>query len=101
MSARPIDTVSALTFDVFGTILDLTGSLVPPLKQLLSSKDASVDADVFWDRWRGGARQRVEQFQDTLLMLGHSIIWLPGDLPPRADLLPAGRGDRVHIRRGR
>ena len=70
MHARPIDTVSALTFDVFGTILDLSGSLVPPLERLLSSKENSVDADGFWDRWR--ARQRVEQFQDTLLMLGHS-----------------------------
>ncbi len=62
--------VQALTFDVFGTILDLDGSLTPPVRRLLAERGAGVPAERFWEQWR--ARQRLEQFQDTLLMLGHS-----------------------------
>lgn len=65
-----IPQVQALTFDVFGTILDLDGSLTPPLRRFLAGKGANVPAERFWEQWR--ARQRLEQFQDTLLMLGHS-----------------------------
>src|SRR3972149_11684094 len=62
--------VKALTFDVFGTILDLGGSLPPHVRRFLANKSADVSAERFWEQWR--ARQRLEQFQDTLLMLGHS-----------------------------
>lgn len=62
--------VQALTFDVFGTILDLDGSLTTPVRRFLAEKGADVPAERFWEQWRG--RQRLEQFQDTLLMLGHS-----------------------------
>lgn len=63
-------TVEALTFDLFGTILDLGGSLTPPLRAFLQAKGAAITADAFWAQWRD--RQRIEQYQDTLLMLGHS-----------------------------
>lgn len=63
-------TVQALTFDLFGTILDLGGSLTPPLVPFLQAKGATITADGFWAQWRD--RQRIEQYQDTLLMLGHS-----------------------------
>jgi 2-haloacid dehalogenase len=62
--------VRALTFDLFGTILDLGGSLTPAIARFLEAKGAAVPPDRFWDQWR--ARQRIEQYQDTLLMLGHS-----------------------------
>lgn len=62
--------IRALTFDVFGTVLDLGGSLTPSIATFLSAKGAGVSAERFWDQWR--ARQRLEQFQDSLLMLGHS-----------------------------
>lgn len=62
--------VQALTFDLFGTILDLGGSLMPPLADFLQRKSASVTAETVWAHWRD--RQRLEQFQDTLMMLGHS-----------------------------
>jgi 2-haloacid dehalogenase len=65
-----IDRVNTLTFDLFGTVLDLSGSLVPAISGFLDGKSASVDADELWVQWR--ARQRVEQYQDTILMLGHS-----------------------------
>ena len=68
----PLDRVSSLTFDIFGTVLDLAGSLVPPLDELLKSccVPESVGGTDVWSHWR--LRQRIEQYQDNLLMLGHS-----------------------------
>ena len=62
--------VKALTFDLFGTVLDLTGSLTPPIARFLEAKGMDVPADQFWQQWR--YRQRIEQYQDTIMMLGHS-----------------------------
>ena len=70
MNTNPVGGVSILTFDVFGTILDMSGSLVPPTIRFLSEKGSRIDGPTFWDQWR--TRQRIEQYQDTLLMLGHS-----------------------------
>lgn len=63
------DGVRALTFDLFGTVLDLGGSLVPPLARYFRESGIEVDAGAFWARWR--ARQRIEQYQDNILLLGH------------------------------
>ena len=61
----------ALTFDLFGTILDLGGSLTPFISEALDAHAAAdVSADEFWEQWR--YRQRIEQYQDTIMMLGHS-----------------------------
>ena len=62
--------VSALTFDLFGTILDLGGSLVPPINRFLDTHEVRLSGDKFWEQWR--ARQRIEQYQDTIMSLGHS-----------------------------
>lgn len=61
--------VQALTFDLFGTILDLGGSLTPFIDDMLREKGADTTAEQFWQQWR--YRQRLEQFQDTIMMLGH------------------------------
>lgn len=61
----------ALTFDLFGTILDLGGSLTPFIRESLDEHQINdVSADEFWEQWR--YRQRIEQYQDTIMMLGHS-----------------------------
>jgi 2-haloacid dehalogenase len=70
MSEQPLDRVTTLAFDIFGTVLDLTGSITPPTRLFLQRKGAAVSAETFWDQWR--ARQRIEQYQDSLMMLGHS-----------------------------
>lgn len=70
MSDNPLSRVTHLAFDIFGTVLDLTGSLTPPTRQFLQKKGAAVSAETFWDQWR--ARQRIEQYQDSLMLLGHS-----------------------------
>lgn len=63
-------TMKALTFDLFGTVLDLAGSLTPFIAKFLEAKGASVPAARFWEQWR--YRQRIEQYQDNIMMLGHS-----------------------------
>jgi 2-haloacid dehalogenase len=70
MSNKAFESVTTLTFDIFGTVLDLTGSMTPPTRDFLKRKGAAIGADAFYSDWR--ARQRVEQYQDSLLMLGHS-----------------------------
>ncbi|MFZ1752402.1 MAG: haloacid dehalogenase type II [Caldilineaceae bacterium] len=62
--------VKALTFDLFGTVLDLGGSLTPYIAQFLQREGHDISADKFWADWRG--RQRLEQYQDTIMMLGHA-----------------------------
>ena len=37
---NPLDSVNTLTFDIFGTVLDLAGSIVPPLEEILRSCEA-------------------------------------------------------------
>jgi len=69
MSHPRVASVRTLTFDVFGTVLDLTGGIVPELETFLRSKGSELDAGALWRSWR--ARQRLEQHQDTILMLGH------------------------------
>ncbi len=62
----------ALTFDLFGTVLDLGGSLTPFIAEFIQGRDAQdrVDASTFWAELRH--RQRIEQYQDSLVELGHS-----------------------------
>lgn len=63
-------TINTLTFDIFGTVLDLSGSLVAPTDEFLAQHGATIKGPAFWAAWRN--RQRIEQYQDNLLMLGHS-----------------------------
>lgn len=97
--------VKALTFDLFGTILDLGGSLTPHLAEFVAKKRANVTAEHIWELWR--QRQRLEQFQDSLMMLGHSgyletsrraLVYtlkrvdIPADESEVADLMAAWQG---------
>ncbi|MXY20706.1 MAG: haloacid dehalogenase type II [Dehalococcoidia bacterium] len=70
MPNNPIESVTTLTFDIFGTVLDLTGSLEGPTGELLRELGSDLTGAEFYPQWR--ARQRIEQFQDSLIMLGHS-----------------------------
>ena len=62
--------IQALTFDLFGTVLDLGGSLTPPLAAFLHEKNSPAPPDAVWARWRD--RQRIEQYQDNIVAMGHS-----------------------------
>lgn len=61
--------VHTLTFDAFGTILDLERAHAPRLGRFLSAKGCEISAGQLWDRWR--SRQRIEQFQDNQFCAGH------------------------------
>ena len=62
----------ALTFDLFGTVLDLGGSLTPFLDDFIRGRGAEdrISAAHFWADLRH--RQRIEQYQDSLFELGHT-----------------------------
>ena len=62
--------VRYLTFDIFGTVMDLTGSLAGPAGEFLAAHGSDLSGQAFYADWR--ARQRIEQYQDNQLMLGHS-----------------------------
>ncbi|MDA0232159.1 MAG: haloacid dehalogenase type II [Chloroflexi bacterium] len=65
-----LERTKALTFDLFGTVLDLGGSLTPYIADFLREQGSDRDAGEFWAQLR--YRQRIEQYQDTLVELGHS-----------------------------
>jgi 2-haloacid dehalogenase len=50
--------------------MDLTGSLAGPAGEFLAANGSDVTAQAFYADWR--ERQRIEQYQDNLMMLGHS-----------------------------
>jgi 2-haloacid dehalogenase len=62
--------IKGLTFDLFGTVLDLGGSLTPHIGAFLKSTNSSVEPGAFWAKWRD--RQRIEQYQDNIVAMGHS-----------------------------
>jgi 2-haloacid dehalogenase len=61
--------VRTLTFDAFGTILDLGASHAVRLSEFLKSKHSAMSAEMLWDRWRN--RQRLQQYEDNLFCTGH------------------------------
>ena len=82
--------IRALTFDVFGTILDLGGGHAPRLRAFLTSKASTMTAEDLWARWRN--RQRIEQYQDNQFYTGHygyldssrrALVSAPGRQRPR------------------
>jgi 2-haloacid dehalogenase len=48
-----LDTIEALTFDVFGTVVDWRGSLVREVEALGRRVGVAVDPDAFANAWRG------------------------------------------------
>lgn len=53
-SSEVSETVKALTFDVFGTVVDWRSSIIREGQLLAASKGYDVDWAVFADRWRAG-----------------------------------------------
>ena len=70
MEENSLDRVKFLTFDIFGTVMDLTDSLAGPAGDFLAASGSDTSGQSFYADWR--ERQRIEQYQDNLLMLGHS-----------------------------
>jgi len=98
----PLGLVHTLTFDAFGTILDLGGSHAPRLGEFLKSTGSELTAGELWARWR--YRQRIEQYQHNQFYAGHfgyldssrrALIYTL-----RASRLPFGDADIPRIMEG-
>jgi 2-haloacid dehalogenase len=66
----PLADIKALTFDFFGTVLDLGASLRGAITGCLQRHPPVVTPERFWELWRG--RQRIEQYQDNIVAIGHA-----------------------------
>jgi 2-haloacid dehalogenase len=53
--------VKALTFDVFGTVVDWRGSIAREVRTLAKDKDLRVNAAKFADAWRAGYRPAMNR----------------------------------------
>jgi len=53
--------IKALTFDVFGTVVDWRGSLIEEGKRLGRRKKIKADWAAFADAWRGGYRPAMDR----------------------------------------
>ena len=53
--------VRALTFDVFGTVVDWRGSVAREAAALARSRSVTIDAEAFADRWRAGYRPAMDR----------------------------------------
>ena len=70
MAEESLARVKYLSFDIFGTVMDLSGSLAGPAGEFLVAHGSEMTGPAFYAEWR--ERQRIEQYQDNLLMLRHS-----------------------------
>lgn len=59
--ANDFSSVKALTFDVFGTVVDWRTSIINELKGLGKEKAFIADWEAFADRWRGGYAPAMDQ----------------------------------------
>ena len=61
-STRPeLDSVKALVFDVFGTVVDWRTSVAREVEELMTRKGLTVDGAKFADAWRAGYRPGMDR----------------------------------------
>lgn len=84
----PLDDVRALTFDVFGTVVDWRGSIIRQLRRFARERGAKLDAAAFADAWRGAYAPSMDRVRR-------------GDLPwTTIDALHRGALDELLDRHG-
>ncbi|MFP6679381.1 MAG: haloacid dehalogenase type II [Dehalococcoidia bacterium] len=54
LSEVPLSQIKALTFDVFGTVVDWRGSVSREIATLADQRGLNIDSDLFADEWRAG-----------------------------------------------
>ncbi len=59
-----VDSVKAIIFDVFGTVVDWRGSIIDELNAVGTRLGVSKNWDDFADRWRGGYHDGTQSFRD-------------------------------------
>lgn len=58
---RSLQQVKALTFDVFGTVVDWRGSIIREVQALVEKKGWNIDPAEFADAWRDGYAPAMDQ----------------------------------------
>ena len=61
------DTIKALTFDVFGTVVDWHGSVAREVRALAKAKSLRLNAVKFTDAWRAGYRPSMDKVRSGAL----------------------------------
>ena len=62
--AKPLEAVKALTFDVFGTVVDWRSSIIEEGRALGRSKNIEADWVAFADAWRGRYQPSMSRVRD-------------------------------------
>ena len=52
MADHSLERVKYLTFDIFGTVMDLTGSLAGPAGDFLTANGSQMTGQAFYADWR-------------------------------------------------
>jgi len=58
---KDLSCIKALTFDVFGTVVDWSSSIIRECTELGKSKGIIADWEAFADKWRGGYAPAMDQ----------------------------------------
>ncbi len=58
---RSLQQVKALTFDVFGTVVDYRGTIIREMRALAERKGWDVDPAAFADAWRAGYAPEMDR----------------------------------------
>lgn len=64
---RSLQQVEALTFDVFGTVVDWRGSIIREMRELVQKKGWNIDPAEFADAWRNGYAPAMDQVRSGQL----------------------------------
>ena len=94
--------VRALTFDVFGTVVDWRSSLIAELRTLANQKQLSADWEKFADEWRNGYAPAMDQVRSgklpwrTIDQLHRTIL---DDLLARFQIAHLNEAEKDHLNR--
>ena len=101
-AAERLTMVKALTFDVFGTVVDWRSSIINEGRALSARFDAEVDWPRFADDWRGGygpAMQRVRSGELPWTRIDDLHRMILDELIPKHGLEWLGEEDRDDLNR--
>lgn len=97
-----LSNVRALTFDVFGTVVDWRSSVIRELEILAEEIHVEIDVDGFTDEWRSGYPRIMQEVRDGLrpwdtIDVLHRVIL--EELIPRYGLEMLSEDERVSLNR--
>ncbi len=97
---RRLKPLKALTFDVFGTVVDWRGSIIREAQALAAKKKLQLDAIAFADSWRAGyqpAMHRVRTGELPWTRIDDLHRMILDTLIPRFGLDGLSEAERAHL----